>query len=201
MLMFMVSGVLAFGGNNINKIEFLNDKLAVDVEKESLSSVLSKIHKKTGIQFALDKREFDSIISVRFQSLPIEKAIARILNKLNYAVIFGPEGKVRKVTIYGKNRITLVSHVHKGNTSSSSNTMLSKSASGEGMNITHPKYYMVIEPPGKEGMKITYPPHKMVIEPASKEGMKITHPSTEMVIDLPNKEGMKIKYPSNPNIP
>jgi len=179
-LVFMVSEAVASRTHMNFKLEYLNNKLSVNVEKVSLGSVLAEIQEKTGIKFQLDKESYDRIISVGFQALPLEKAIQRILNNLNHAVIFGPDYNIQKVIIVGKGKMSLASHVHEHNISSSSTAM-------------------IIESPVQEGMKITHPPDAMVIEPGG-EGMKIaqTSDTDKMVIEQPDGKGMKITYDGEP---
>ena len=176
----MVSEAVASRTHMNFKLDYLNNKLSVNVEKVTLDSVLAKIQEKTGIKFLLDKEESDKIISVGFQALPLEMALKRILNNLNHAVIFGPDYNIQKVIIVGKSNMSLASHIHEDNISSSSNAM-------------------IIEKPVQEGMKITHPPDAMVIEHGG-EGMKIAQASVtdKMAIEQPDGKGMKITYDGEP---
>ena len=56
-LVFMILVPFALGESNVNQITFLNNKLSVNIENVSLGSVLSTIHKKTGIKFLLDEKD------------------------------------------------------------------------------------------------------------------------------------------------
>lgn len=192
-LIFTVSETLVSGSNTNFRLEYLNNKLSVNAEKAPLGSLLAKIQDKTGIIFLLNKEEADRIISVGFQALPIDKAIQRILNNLNHAVIFGPDYNIQKVIIVGKSKMSLTSHVHEHNMSSSSTAMIIESPVQEGMKITHPPDAMVIGPPSGEDMKITHGGEEMKITHDGEE-MKITHDGEEMKITHDGEE-MKITRP------
>lgn len=182
-LVFMVSEAVASMTHMNYKLEYLNNKLSVNVEKVALGSVLAKIQEKTGIKFQLDKEQSGKIISVEFQALPIEMALKRILNNLNHAVIFGPDYNIQKVIIVGKSMMPLASYIHEDKTLPSSTAMFIEAPVQEGMKITHSSDAMVIEP-GGEGMKIAQlsDTDKMIIEQPDGEGMEITHDGDEMEI-------------------
>ena len=191
LLFFMVSEAIASKTDMNFKLKYLNNKLSVNIEKVSLGSVLAKIQNKTGIKFYLDKESSDRTISVGFQSLPIEKAIQRVLITLNHAIIFGSDDNVQKVIIIGKSKTPLAgtlpasparkegdkkrssftSPISKGKTVSASNTMITEQAVQEGMKITNDGGGMKITNDG-EGMEITN----------DGEGMKITNDGDEMKI-------------------
>lgn len=189
-LVFMVSEAVASMTHMNYKLEYLNNKLSVNVEKVALGPILEEIQEKTGIIFQLDKEQSDKIISVGFQALPLEKAIQRILNNLNHAVIFATDYNIQKVVIVGKGKMSLAPPIHEHNISSSSTAM-------------------IIESPVQEGMKITYDGEPMNITNDVAETeiahdgdeMKIAHPSDKMVIEPSSGEGMKITYTSNGNSP
>ena len=175
-LIFFILEITASGAGKIHQIKFSDNKLSVHAENISLGSLSAKIEKETGIKIAVNKDESERIISVRFQSLSLEDAFARILNKFNYAIIFGNNDAIQRVIIVGENEELLRLPVKEGKIISHSPPMITKPASNEGMEITHPPGGMDIEPPNKEGMKITPSSEKMVIEPPGKEGMEIAKP-------------------------
>ncbi len=179
LLIFLNPGITNSGTNKIRQIKFSNNQLSVNAENISLGSLLAKIEKETGIKIAVNKDESERIIFVRFQSLSLEDAFARILNKFNYAIVFGDDDVIQRVIIVGESEDLLRLPVKEGRVISHSPPMITKPASKEGMKITHPPGGMDIDPPSKEGMKIAPSSEKMIIDPPGKEGMEITKPLSE----------------------
>jgi len=138
------SEAFASGGNTNCQLEYLNHKLSVDAEEVPLSFLLSKIQEKTGIKIQLPKEEPDRMISVRFQSLSIDRALGNILSELNHAVISGPEGKIQEVIIVGKSNIPL------------------KSQNRQTSKIPPSSNALNMDLPSKGGMKYHQSPKKMM---------------------------------------
>lgn len=101
MVVFMLSKIPAFGATEDWKLEFSNNEVAADIQDAPLIEILEEIQEKEGIEFLLDKGEFDRAITVKFGFLPLEEAIARIVGVLNHAIMFGADDKILKVTIIG----------------------------------------------------------------------------------------------------
>lgn len=177
-IFFAISNVLVFGANTNCQVNFLKNKLAINAENVPLGVLLKVISEKTNVVFVVDKEESEKIISVKFQSLPIEKALERILNKLNQAMVYNFSGKIQMVKIVGKSSIS--SYI-----SLPSRTMKIEPPIGEEMGITHSGEEMGITRSGEE-MGITHFSKAMEIIPPSGKEMKIIHPSNAMVIELPN---------------
>jgi len=196
---FEIAGA-STGGNT--QVSFDNSRLTVHALNCCLRPLLAEIKKETGIKFYMDKEEAERVISVSFQSLPIEKALIRILNKVNYAIIFGSDGNAQKVIVMAENKTTCLQSGQKNSkVSIPPNTMPIVPPSKDGMEITHSSEPMIVGPPSKDGMEITHSDEPMIIGPPGKDGMKITHPTNTMVIDPPVKEGMKTTHPPIQKLP
>jgi len=92
----------ASGGINTSSLNYKNNLLSVNIQNQQLDDVLGQVTKATGVKFMFTKQKFEDSIQIEFKSLPVEKAIQRILNRFNYALIYTPAGKVSKVLIIGK---------------------------------------------------------------------------------------------------
>ena len=183
--MISVSSVLASNAKCI--LKRLNNTLAAKTDNVPLDSLLARLREKTGITFLFAKDLSDTIISVEFQALPMQEAIRRILNRLNHAIIFGSEGKIQKVIIFGESNNLSAPPVYEYKTLSNFNPKITGlpdvrgkktisdkgirkiSNAGAGMQITHDGGGMQITH-GGDGMQITHSPGKM----------KITHSSGPM---------------------
>jgi len=89
----------ASGGINTSSLNYKNNLLSVNIQNQQLDDVLGQVTKATGVKFMFTKQKFEDSIQIEFKSLPVEKAIQRILNRFNYALIYTPAGKVSKVLI------------------------------------------------------------------------------------------------------
>jgi hypothetical protein len=83
------------------KIEYINEKLTVNVDNIELGKVLTLIQKKTGITFVLRQEQSEQIVSFLFESIPLSQSLKRILGKYNHAIIFNVDKLPIKVIVYG----------------------------------------------------------------------------------------------------
>jgi hypothetical protein len=82
-------------------LEFLDDgTLTMDAQGVPLATVLGDIQEKTNLQFKIHESLLEQPISVRFQSLPLNKAIGRILHGVSYACIFSLSGNIETVITF-----------------------------------------------------------------------------------------------------
>ena len=96
-------------------LEFSDDgKLSLNAEQVPLKTILSKIQEKITLEFKIYKDHLELPISVSFQSLTLQKGIQRILHGVNYACIFDPDGKIKKIIILPETSGSEESSFHKG---------------------------------------------------------------------------------------
>jgi hypothetical protein len=167
-LILSVAVCLAAGEDITSSFIYLNNNLSVNIESSPLDYVLDQVERKTGVEFAFDRKESKNEISVKFISLPIEKAIQRMLNKFNYAIIYSSTG-IRKVIIIGKRNeySTTGSQANNILPAISSNTSDQQSNTSDIKNGNFPGGMVMTNLPGKmdgdelpEGMGITSLPEK-----------------------------------------
>ena len=195
----------AFGAMRDCQIEISNNEWAADIENATLDEVLEKIHKRAGIEFSLVKGHFDRAITVKFTSLPIERALARILSKLSYAVLYGADNRILRVMIIGTNKTTPTRYTDpviddqflereiSTDTLPEVGTKSQVSAWNHGMIVesTSMASEMAIESPSVEEMEIAPPPSDtdMIIdEPPNGKEMEIAPPPSDadMIINEPS---------------
>jgi hypothetical protein len=100
-LILLSSRVRASTKNTNSSLEFLDDgTLALDAQGVPLATLLGDIQKKIHLEFTIHEGILEKPISVSFQSLPLNKAIKRILHGVSYACIFGLSGNIEKVITF-----------------------------------------------------------------------------------------------------
>ena len=172
------------------QIEFLHDKLSVNLKDSALGPILSVIGEKTGIEFFLNKDEYDRTVSVSFQSLPVDRALKRVLSGISHACFFNADGQIQKVIIVGEGKGSVaVSKFQAGQAALESIRMEIEPARKTKMKILPSEKSMVISPPGDEVMEILASSEEMVIVPAGKEIMEI-QPAVEDMDIGPGKPWM-----------
>jgi hypothetical protein len=103
-LSLLVFEIPVFGAPKDWQMEFFGDELAADIQIVPLGKILDEINRNTGIAFFLNENQSDKAIFVQFGFLPLEIALARILAKLNHAIVFGADEKILKVTVIGQGK-------------------------------------------------------------------------------------------------
>ena len=217
-IIFVLFEIPAFGMVKDWKIEFSNNELAVDIENAPLGVILEEIHKRAEVEFFLNKDQSDRVITVKFGSLPMERALARILRKLSYAILFGADDRILRVMIFGTNKTSPMRYQEpvaddqfqgrKIITEKLSEVRTEDQISAEDHEIivepTAAASEMTIDPPSGEEMEIASPSDAdmIAIDPPSGEEMEITSPSDAdiIIIESPGGEGLEITSSSTTTI-
>ena len=104
LFVFLVSFILlsppvqASTNNSNPSVEFSdNGTLTLSAEALPLGILLQKIQEKTSVEFKIPEKLLKQPISISFQSLPLDKAIRRILRGVSYTCIFDSTGKLKKI--------------------------------------------------------------------------------------------------------
>ena len=192
-----------------HQVEYIHERLTVDVDNVALGSVLAAIREKTGIEYVLNREHSEGLISVRFESLPLAEGLKRILSHFNHVLLFGPDNKRIKVIIlgyaesnnslrpHGVAETTGVQRVVSPSSAEAKDMLVTSSSggmnihqfAGEGMVPIHSLEKTLIQNASAEDMFVTPPTETMVVTPASVE-MIVMPPSVEMVIVPPSPEAM-----------
>ena len=202
-IIFVLFEIPAFGMVKDWKIEFSNNELAVDIENAPLGVILEEIHKRAEVEFFLNKDQSDRVITVKFGSLPMERALARILRKLSYAILFGADDRILRVMIFGTNKTSPMRYTEpvaddqflgrKMSTETSSELGTEDQVrAGDHEIIVEPTSAaseMTIDPPSGEEMEIASPSDAdiIIIESPGGEGIEITSSSTTTINDPQSK--------------
>ncbi len=83
-----------------NDIFYAKEHLTAHLVDANLKEVLSSVAKEAKVEFSLNEAIATKKVSVRFDKLPLEEGIKRILRPFNYSMIFGPLGRLEKVIIF-----------------------------------------------------------------------------------------------------
>jgi len=78
-----------------------NEMITLNIENEPLAAVLNDVSQATGYELIIDENWDDLPITVKFDAIPLEQALKRILAKVNYAIIYSSDRKVL-IRIYEK---------------------------------------------------------------------------------------------------
>jgi len=188
------------------EVEYINERLTVNVDNVALGSVLAAIREKTGVEFVLSQEESERLISIRFESFPLVEGLRRILNPFNFALLLDPGNKPMKVVILGYAKLdsspplrelTATARVQRVISPSSEETSNVQPATEERMVISFPSRGMNISQPAGEDQISTHSIEKMVTKPSSVEdlGIPVIHPPPIEgipIIPTPPIEGIPI---------
>ncbi|MDY6837588.1 MAG: hypothetical protein SWH78_06415 [Thermodesulfobacteriota bacterium] len=97
-IILLSSQVQASKSSSAFSLEFSdNGRLSLNSEGTPLGTLVQKLHEKTKLAFIIQENLLEHPISVRFQSLPLNEAVKRILRGVNYACIFDINGNLEKI--------------------------------------------------------------------------------------------------------
>lgn len=82
------------------EITIKEGKISADINKAPLKSVLAKLEKECGISYTADKKAINREVSVKFDDMPLEKGINKILSPLSCLVVYGENEKLKKIFIF-----------------------------------------------------------------------------------------------------
>jgi hypothetical protein len=95
LLIILISHVLDPGKSQSSELISLNTK------NEPLSEVLDNVSRSTGYELVVDEIWNDLLITVKFDAIPLDQALKRILAHMNHAIVYQSDSKVL-IKIYGK---------------------------------------------------------------------------------------------------
>jgi hypothetical protein len=95
MFVVMTAYIQAQGKSTFNELASLN---AVN---KPLAEVLNDISQATGYELIIDKNWASLPITVKFNALPLDQALKRILANVNHAIVYRSDGRVL-ISIYEK---------------------------------------------------------------------------------------------------
>jgi hypothetical protein len=81
------------------QVEYINNRLTVNVDNVALGAVLAAIREKTGIEFVLSQELSEVPISIQLGPLSVVEGLKRMLSHSNHAFIYGSRNKLIKVVI------------------------------------------------------------------------------------------------------
>ena len=84
---------LAFYSIAQGKSDF-NELVSLNANNEPLSEVLDNVSQASGYEFIIDENWADLPITVKFDAIPLNQALKRILASVNHAIIYNSDRKV-----------------------------------------------------------------------------------------------------------
>jgi hypothetical protein len=211
----------AHGTNSSVRVEFSDDRLAVDADNVDLRTLLTRISEQTDVQFVFGEEEAKQTVSLSFRGLTLEKGISRILRTSNHAMVFSPEGDLEQVIIKGQgggrasfaaNEMPVGSaRTRKGARYSSSRTQgTSSSASDSDATSLSAPPKVIDRPPDGTKESASFTPGEtrvtanlteMVVKTQGNAEMVITPASSPMIVEPWRGDTMKITGPSQQGSP
>ena len=104
LLFFLALPCPAKAGNGVIDLRFTNNTLSGHIVKASMKAVLDRIASQRKIWIKGTDRIGDREVSVRFESLSLQKALRRILSQVNHCVVMGSGKKVRGVILLSEKK-------------------------------------------------------------------------------------------------
>lgn len=92
--------ILTFYGMAQGKSEF-SELISLNTSNEPLAEVLANVSQASGCELIIDENWVDLPITVKFEAIPLDQALKRILAKVNHAIIYQSDRKVL-IKIYDK---------------------------------------------------------------------------------------------------
>jgi hypothetical protein len=82
--------------------EIKGDLLSVDLSDASLMDILNKLKTTKGVWFKAEPSQLGERVSARFQGLPLERGLRRILASQDYCLYFDTMGKLVGISLIKK---------------------------------------------------------------------------------------------------
>ncbi len=89
----------AISGQGSVEISITKGKMSADIKKVPLKDVLEKLEKEYGLSYVADEKVLKREVSVRFDGLPMQEGISKIVSPLNYLIAIGKKDKQKKLFI------------------------------------------------------------------------------------------------------
>lgn len=77
-----------------------NGDMSLEARGASLGNVLAALQAETKIGCDANSQDLNKPVSLRFKSLPLEKALKRILHGINHACIYNADHRIVKVVLF-----------------------------------------------------------------------------------------------------
>jgi type II secretory pathway component GspD/PulD (secretin) len=90
--------------SNHAKISVKNAMISVDLENALLGEVLKEIKAQSKIKFTVDESLLQEKLSVKFEDLPLQEGLERILASMSYGLVFDQDGTLAEVKLIGKRK-------------------------------------------------------------------------------------------------
>jgi hypothetical protein len=100
-LLLLSSQIQASINGNLSSFEFLDDgRLTLTAEGVPLGTLLREILEETNLELKIHENHLKQPIYVRFQSLPLNEAIKRIMRGISHACLFDSDSNVEKIITF-----------------------------------------------------------------------------------------------------
>jgi hypothetical protein len=102
MLFCFCFGIASSYGSKAFDIRFKGSKMTASIKEATLGQILEMLVRETGMWLNWRKSLYNEKISIQFRDMPLEKGLARILSKINYAFIYNQNKRLVGLIILGK---------------------------------------------------------------------------------------------------
>jgi hypothetical protein len=102
MLFCFCSGITPSYGSEALEIRFKGAMITASIEDAPLGQILEMLVIEKGIWLKWKQSLYNEKISIQFKDMPLEKCLARLLSKMNYAFMYDHNKQLVGLTILGK---------------------------------------------------------------------------------------------------
>lgn len=75
-------------------LKFKGERMSVELQEVSLSAILKELEREKGIWFKGDESLLEETVSTRFEDLPLQEGLSRILFRINHTFVFDQNEKL-----------------------------------------------------------------------------------------------------------
>jgi hypothetical protein len=92
----------AFPGTGEIDLEFRGQIMSAELQGVPLRLILEKLRREKGIWFKGDESVLEETVSIRFENLPLEEGLRRILSGISHVLLFDQEKRPVGLVVFGK---------------------------------------------------------------------------------------------------
>jgi hypothetical protein len=101
-MFFCLGSPFVFSGNREIDLEFRGQIMSAELQGVPLRLSLEKLRREKGIWFKGDESVLEETVSMRFENLPLEEGLRRILSDFSHVLLFDQEKGPVGLVVFGK---------------------------------------------------------------------------------------------------
>jgi hypothetical protein len=81
------------------EISIIEDKISADIKGAPVKAVLDKLQEEYGLSYKVDGNVSNRAVFVKFEGMPLEEGIRRILSPLSCMMVYGENERIKKLFV------------------------------------------------------------------------------------------------------